>query len=160
MIDDFLSRLDKVRQIGPTKWTACCPAHNDKNPSMALWEQPDGRVGIYCSALCDWRDILSALSLEASALFPAKPKGGSYTPNIRRPFGASDLLRLLSHYSLTVYLAAGDTMKGRPLSEADHKSLFKAVKVITAAAEFTGLKIDSRSIDESESKLKAGGVYA
>lgn len=160
MIDDFLSRLERVRQIGPSKWSACCPAHRDKNPSMALWEESDGRVGIYCSALCDWRDILAALGLEASALFPPKPKGRGYVPNTPRPFSAADLLRLLTHYSLIVYMAARDTSEGIPLSDADQQTLFKAVRTFSAAADFAGVKSDSRSINQSESRLEAGGVYA
>jgi hypothetical protein len=160
MIDDFLSRLELVRQVGPGKWTARCPAHPDKSPSMALWDEPDGRVGIYCSALCDYRDILSALGLEASALFPEKPKGGLYARNTKRPFGPADLLRLLSHNSLVVYLAAKDAAQGIALSDADIASLRKASCAISAAADFAGVKIDSRSIKESEARLTAGGVYA
>ena len=159
MIDDFLSRLEKVRQVGPGKWSACCPAHQDKNPSMALWEEADGRVGIYCAALCDWRDIIDALGLQASALFPEKPKGGKYVQNTKRPYSAADVLRLLSHYSLVVYLAAKDTMQGIPLSEKDRESLLKAVSAISAAAEFTGVKIDSRSIEQSESRIR-GAAHA
>jgi DNA primase len=31
-----LDRLDKVRQLGTHKWTACCPVHDDSNPSMSV----------------------------------------------------------------------------------------------------------------------------
>ncbi len=35
MIDDFLSQLQKVHGRNG-RWTACCPAHGDKSPSLAV----------------------------------------------------------------------------------------------------------------------------
>jgi len=39
-----LDRLDKVKQTGPDRWIACCPAHDDKSPSLAVRELDDGRI--------------------------------------------------------------------------------------------------------------------
>ena len=42
MIGNFLNKLEKV----PGKrghWIACCPAHEDKRPSLAITETDDGR---------------------------------------------------------------------------------------------------------------------
>ena len=46
MLSDILPKLDKVKQRGEKYW-ACCPVHDDKNPSMTLTEE-HGRVLIHC----------------------------------------------------------------------------------------------------------------
>jgi len=37
-IEILLSRLEKVKPHGNGKYLACCPAHNDKSPSLAIRE--------------------------------------------------------------------------------------------------------------------------
>jgi len=46
-IENFLSRLDKVKQVGRGEWVACCPAHDDKHPSMSISEKGDTFV-VHC----------------------------------------------------------------------------------------------------------------
>ncbi len=41
--------------------TACCPAHDDRTPSLSLKDGRDGRLLAYCHAGCDWRDVRDAL---------------------------------------------------------------------------------------------------
>jgi putative DNA primase/helicase len=41
-------------------WMARCPAHNDRNPSLAISEQ-GGRVLVHCHAGCDQRDVIDAI---------------------------------------------------------------------------------------------------
>ena len=51
-IDTLLSRLYKVKKTGSGNWMACCPAHDDKNPSMTIAEKADGVILINCFAGC------------------------------------------------------------------------------------------------------------
>ena len=37
------------RQQGE-EWSACCPAHDDRNPSLSIREGSDGKVLIHCHA--------------------------------------------------------------------------------------------------------------
>ncbi len=69
MIDSILQRLEKVRGKGP-KYMACCPSHQDRTPSLAIQELPDGRVLMHCMAGCEVLDVLSAIGLEMGDLFP------------------------------------------------------------------------------------------
>ena len=50
----------------------CCPAHQDKGPSLAV---KDGREGIllHCHAGCSAESVLTALNLAPADLFPDKP---------------------------------------------------------------------------------------
>ena len=38
-----------------------CPAHNDKNPSLTIWIDNNGKAALNCHAGCDHKSILEAL---------------------------------------------------------------------------------------------------
>lgn len=67
MIEDLLSRLDKVRKISDG-YIACCPAHDDKSPSLAITER-SGKILLNCFAGCDPEAILAAIHLRWRDLF-------------------------------------------------------------------------------------------
>lgn len=61
---------------------ACCPAHNDKNPSLSITEK-DGKVLVRCHAGCKQRDVVDAL--KRLGLWPERertpqPKGEELGP--------------------------------------------------------------------------------
>lgn len=64
--------LDRVqhRITKKSQWVAVCPAHSDRSPSLHIKEKDDGRVLIHCKAGCGANDILAAIGLDFSALFP------------------------------------------------------------------------------------------
>lgn len=51
--------LKKARRT-PNGYHACCPAHEDKNPSLFLADGQDG-LALKCYAGCSYRDIVTAL---------------------------------------------------------------------------------------------------
>jgi len=70
VISDLLNRLTKVRTYGEHRWMACCPAHDDKTPSLAVQELRDGRILIHCYAGCGASDVMAAIGLTLRDLFP------------------------------------------------------------------------------------------
>jgi putative DNA primase/helicase len=60
-----LDRLEGVKKNG-NGWTAKCPAHNDKNPSLSVSEGQDGRVLVKCWAGCEYAAIMEAIRLDQS----------------------------------------------------------------------------------------------
>jgi hypothetical protein len=62
--------LRKLKSDGHGGWTACCPAHNDENPSLSISEGDDGRVLLYCHAGCSFANVVDSLGLEQSDCFP------------------------------------------------------------------------------------------
>lgn len=42
-------------------FTCCCPAHDDKNPSLSLWISKNDKLGAKCFAGCSYEAIISAL---------------------------------------------------------------------------------------------------
>ena len=76
-IDEILSRLDGVKG-GGGKWSACCPAHDDKHQSLSVGVGEDGKVLLHCHAGCAVEDIAAATGLTMRDLFVEdKPPGRS-----------------------------------------------------------------------------------
>lgn len=132
--ETLLSRLEKVRRIGPGRWQACCPSHNDKSPSLAVTELDDGRVLMKCFAGCGASEILGAVGLEFDALFPPKPLDPLKPAKpIKNPFPATDVLRAIQNEALIASVAAANLAHGEKLSMADRERLMLASQRIQAA---------------------------
>lgn len=66
-LEEILSLLSKVRKRG-AGYQACCPAHDDRNPSLSITED-DGRILLYCHAGCSIEEICEALDINLCDLF-------------------------------------------------------------------------------------------
>jgi len=73
-IQDFLDKLEKVRTTREHQWQACCPAHDDRTPSLSIALGDDERILLTCHAGCDVKSILQALHLELKDLFAKENK--------------------------------------------------------------------------------------
>jgi len=73
--DALISRLTGARQIGPDRWVARCPAHDDSTPSLSVRISED-KILIHCWAGCAPDDILGALGLAWTDLFADKWDAG------------------------------------------------------------------------------------
>jgi DNA-binding transcriptional ArsR family regulator len=51
-LNDIIPHLRKARRLPDGSYMACCPAHNDTNPSLHLSESPDGTLLWRCHAGC------------------------------------------------------------------------------------------------------------
>lgn len=130
----LLDKLDKVRQTASGKWVACCPAHADKTPSLAIAEGDDGRVLIKCFAECAPLDILRAVGMSFEDLFPERLPDQHYKP-IRKPFPAASVLEGLRTEVMVVWLASCDMAKGRTLTEEHRQRLNVAASRIEVAID-------------------------
>ncbi len=75
-VESFLSHFDLVKPSGG-QFLVRCPAHQDKNPSLAVKEGSAGEVLLKDHGGCSVDAILAALNLDASALFEAPTNGSS-----------------------------------------------------------------------------------
>ncbi|NQY11907.1 MAG: AAA family ATPase [Flavobacteriales bacterium] len=66
----ILDQLEKVKKSG-NGYIACCPAHNDKNPSLSVTFNGSG-VLLHCHAGCDYKDIINSLNM-SSPKFATNP---------------------------------------------------------------------------------------
>lgn len=142
--EPLLSRLSKVKRVGPDRWMACCPAHEDKRPSLSIREMDDGRVLVHCFGLCSVENVLDAAGLTFDDLYPEKPL--EHGKPIRRPFPASDVLEALTTESLIVALAASDVANGKALSEQDRERVLLASARIQAGANGGALRTHAQEV--------------
>jgi putative DNA primase/helicase len=61
-------------------WTAHCPAHNDREPSLSIRAAGDGKALVRCHAGCDQERVISAL--RSRGLWP---ENGSHAPGRSAP---------------------------------------------------------------------------
>lgn len=71
-LNEILPKLEGVRDSGG-KFTARCPAHDDRNPSLSVSER-DGKILLHCFAGCSVEQVLAELGVEAKDLFVEPPK--------------------------------------------------------------------------------------
>ena len=73
---EFVLLLDGVKNKGDHKYMACCPAHDDSDPSLSVTDHHD-RILIKCWAGCDALSVVNSLGLTLGDLFHEKH---DYTP--------------------------------------------------------------------------------
>lgn len=138
-IDILISRLEKVKSTGQGRWVACCPAHQDKTPSLAISEKEDGRILIHCFSGCSVDAVVSAIGIELSDLFPEDSRAIGHANPDRRPFPAEDILRSLNLEAIVVSCAARTILDGKTLIEEDKIRLMTALRRIERAVAISGV---------------------
>lgn len=117
-LDALLGRLEKVKQTGRDRWMACCPAHQDRHPSLSIAETHDGTILIHDFGGCPPGDVLAAVGMRLVDLFPNKASQhanrGSLPDWKRRRFRAA-----LDRELLVIEIAQHDIATGRQLSAED-----------------------------------------
>lgn len=129
----LLDRLDNVRSRGSGRWSACCPAHPDKTPSLSIRET-DTRILLHCFGGCEPKQIVAVLGLELKDLFTDNPTSHGQRP-IPKP-QKLDLVAVAFRFELAALdrqlradavLEAVAKFNGDDLSEKEQDRLMKAV---------------------------------
>ena len=81
----ILGLVDRPRQNG-SGWSARCPAHEDRDPSLSIKEGLNGKVLLYCHAGCTLDAICDALKIQKTDLFEKSSEGYQ-----RQPFKLVDI---------------------------------------------------------------------
>lgn len=132
--DEFLSRLQKVRRIGADRWIACCPAHEDKHPSLNVKIDADGTKLVVCRAGCTQEEIRHSMGCGWADFFPEKSTG-IYDRKIDRAFPVSDVFSALQQEVMIVAVCACDVAAGKEISKEDKERVLLASQRIFAAQE-------------------------
>ena len=69
--ETLITRLHGVKNTGPNRWLARCPAHDDLSPSLSITDR-DGRVLLHCFGGCETEDVLGAVGLRFSDIMPER----------------------------------------------------------------------------------------
>ena len=129
-VDTLLQRLTKVKG-GKGRWTACCPSHEDRSPSLAIRETEDGRILLKCFGGCSVQEIVGSIGMDMCDLFPDSKE--HHRPKVKNAFYATDLLKLIEFESTIVIIAANDLANGKQLSDNDRSRLRQAHERILEA---------------------------
>jgi hypothetical protein len=129
--ENLLVRLKGVRITKPGKWKALCPAHPDKNPSLSITREIDGRVLVKCLAHCETQAVLSSVGLEFRDLYE-KPLGHHFQP-IRQDWHLREALAALASEATIIVIGANDVAAGKRLSDTDVTQMAKSAGRIDAA---------------------------
>ncbi len=137
--DKLLSRLEKVKRKGDNSWLACCPAHNDKHPSLGITEK-DGTVLLRCfSHQCNVSDIVHAVGLELSDLFPEQIKVEGSRPIRKKRFPAEAILEALADEFVIAELGLATLADGGTLNQKAQARMKEASNRFTSARIAGGL---------------------
>ena len=67
-LEMVLARLKGVR-TSQHGWVACCPAHNDHEPSLSIGLGDEGHILLNCFAGCSLERIVEAMGMTTASLF-------------------------------------------------------------------------------------------
>jgi DNA-binding Lrp family transcriptional regulator len=115
-LDLLTSKLNNVKKT-TNGLTAKCPAHDDRQNSLSLSEGKDGRALIHCFTGCSPENVVKAVGLKITDLYPQEQKSYLYPPKTSttaQPTGCS-----LEDYARTKALPV-DFLKNLGLSEVRH----------------------------------------
>jgi hypothetical protein len=139
-IQNFLACLEGVKPRQRGGWSALCPAHNDRTPSLIVDVADDGRLLIHCFAACGAGDVVAALGLSLSDLFDNRDGSGhSRAHQRRRPvLTGRDVLDMLDRERLVVLGIAAALAGGGVPTADDLARLADASRRLERVREVTG----------------------
>ncbi len=135
MINTILERVQKVKKTGDKKYMACCPAHDDSDPSLAINEANDGRILLHCFAGCPAGDVVAAIGLSLSDLFPEGAIDNSLrgaTPWIRNQ--RREKAQTVDNAKLVLELFKLDRAKGKKFTPTQLRAEQEAFQVVRGAS--------------------------
>ena len=134
MIENLISRLRKVKRTGNGQFIACCPAHDDRSPSLSIRDVGDGRILLNCLAGCATQDVLGALGMTFEDIMPPKPIQHHMKP-IKPRMYSKDALRLLQTEARIVFFAASRIVDKEEFTVGDYMRLRLAMERINDIKE-------------------------
>ncbi len=134
-IEDFLSQLQGVVETGAGKWSACCPAHDDSNPSMSVTVGDNGGILVHCHAGCSPESIVGAMGLKMSDLMKDSPRRGR-EPGKKKSAKADDA-PLPSFKAPKKKRDYGKKVAEYDYQDADGKAIFRVERRVMADGKKT-----------------------
>lgn len=125
-LQSLLNRLNKVRKTGTNQYVALCPAHLDKSPSLAVRQTNDGRILIKCFGGCSAYEVVGAIGLSLSNLFP-KNDSFKYTKQARSGFSAWQLMHTLKSDLVRLLIISNDLHKIKGLPDDDKNFIHEVI---------------------------------
>lgn len=130
-IDKVLAQIPDARQMQSGQYAARCPAHGGKKQNLTIRETPEGAVLIHCFAGCNVVDVVAAMALDMSDLFPPREPSGREPKRTSRLLTAGQALELIDREANLIAVAGANLGNGVTLNEID------LTRVLTAAGRIS-----------------------
>jgi hypothetical protein len=135
----LVDRLERVKQTGPGRWLARCPAHEDRSPSLSIRELGDGRILLHDFGGCEPTAVLDSIGLRMADLFPVPlVTDGRPAPRQDRPAvstkAAQDRLEDAAHEAAVAAVILSDLEAGVALTSEVADRFARAAGAIVALA--------------------------
>lgn len=139
-IEQLLARLEGVRQTAPDRWTAKCPAHQDRSPSLSVRGCDDDRVLLHCFAGCPVEAVVGAVGMTMADLMPPKALTQTFLPAPKYSLKPAEALLLLAHeINVAVMLTDGMATNGAKGEAPTHHAVDRLAAVAARIAKVRGL---------------------
>lgn len=112
-VDVLLARLDGVKGKGPT-WRARCPSHGSKGATLSIKETSEGMVLLHCHAGCTFDDVIGAVGLRPSDLFPEQAQDHRVRPQ-RARFNLAAVSAQIKQEALIAAFCSEQAINGNPI---------------------------------------------
>jgi len=133
-VDLLLNRLDKVQKTSKG-WKACCPAHDDRSPSLSIGEGSEGQVLLKCWAGCSALDIVQSLGITMADLFE---QDQNYRPSARKKLIRPNwhkIIRLVFHDCTVIAICADKVITTGSLTQDDVDCLRTSYRSLSAVID-------------------------
>lgn len=132
-----LDRVQRVKKIGPNKWSAACPCCQSKaGRPLAIRETDDSRCLLWAFCGCETSSVLAALGLSMTDLFD-RPLA-HHLPPVGGGFSARDLLELGAHEATVAALIISDALQ-EPMNDEQRSRLAEAATRLARVLEFANV---------------------
>lgn len=141
-IDDILSKLEKVKRYNDNSWVACCPAHDDKTPSLAIKIGDENRILMKCWASCGIDEIVTAMGMNLSDLMGDAPSvyedwpGHQSDHRRRNRMSPSVVLKAMASNMLLAGIIVCDVAKAGIATEEQKNKLLGLSGAFQEAADY------------------------
>jgi hypothetical protein len=132
-VELLLDRLQDVQETRKDRWRAKCPAHESRSRTLAIREADTGAALIHCFAGCGAVEVVSAVDLELSDLYPKDDviHARRYDTTSRKNYQGK--LLSLTRAATIVQIAAENMARSENLSQDDLGALRAACDEIRRA---------------------------
>ncbi len=119
-IDTVLSGLDNPRPTGRDRWRSICPSCGGSNASaLSVGIGHDDAVLLRCFKGCDVSQVIGAMNLEMTDLYPRAYSPGRPPLKRRAMLSARQAIDLIEFECLLVWTAAFNLANGHALTHDD-----------------------------------------
>ena len=140
LIENFVALL-RAKKVGPNRWRALCPCHDDTRPSLDITPGHTQPIMVICR-VCDARapQVAVALGLRMADLCHDRP--GTFTPSRRReerpPFDPVRAAESIAAEAWVLAELAEKFKRGESLTPADHSRLNTIIRRMDTVKDQAG----------------------